>query len=69
MDMRRTVSMIDRPTLVIAGTKDSATPLAHSDALVAAIKGATMDSLDAAHLSNVEQPAAFTASMLRFLRS
>jgi 3-oxoadipate enol-lactonase len=69
MDMRRTVSLIDRPTLVIAGIKDPATPLAHSDALVAAIKGATMDLLDAAHLSNVEQPTAFTASILRFLRS
>lgn len=69
MDMRRMVSLIDRPTLVIAGTRDPATPPPHSDALVAGIKGAALVSLDAAHLSNVEQPAAFTEAVLSFLDS
>ena len=69
MDMRRTVSLIEQPTLVIAGAQDPATPLEHSKALVAAIKGATIVELEAAHLSNVEQPEAFTAAVLSFLRS
>ncbi len=54
------------PTLVIAGTRDEATPPALSEAIAAQIPGAQLASLDAAHLSAVEQPAAFAALLTRF---
>lgn len=47
------------PTLVIAGSRDEATPPAMSQLIADRIPGAQLASLDAAHLSAVEQPAAF----------
>ena len=67
MDMRRTVSLVTTPTLVICGARDPATPPAHSEALVNSIAGANFTMLDAAHLSNVEQPKLFSDAVLRFL--
>ncbi|ODU21685.1 MAG: 3-oxoadipate enol-lactonase [Sphingomonas sp. SCN 67-18] len=64
MDMRRTATLIDAPTLVIGGAQDPATPAAHGEALAAAIAGARLTMLDAAHLSNVEQPEAFAQAVL-----
>jgi 3-oxoadipate enol-lactonase len=69
MDMRRTVPLIEMPTLVIGGTLDPATPPAHSEALTRAIMGAELVMLNAAHLSNVEQPERFERAMLGFLRA
>jgi 3-oxoadipate enol-lactonase len=67
MDLRPVVHVINRPTLVIGGSKDPATPPDHAQAIATAIAGSRLLSLDAAHLSNVEQPAAFTAALLDFL--
>lgn len=67
MDMRRTVKLIDCPTLVIGGTLDPATPPPHSEALAKSISGAKLVMLEAAHLSNVERVAAFEESCVRFL--
>ena len=67
MDLRPVVRLIDRPTLVIAGTLDPATPPDHAKAIASAIAGARLVSLDAAHLSNVEQPRAFERALLDFL--
>lgn len=67
MDMRRFVSLIEVPTLVIGGAHDPATPLASSAALVEGIAGARLVTLDAAHLSNVEQPEAFAAAVSEHL--
>lgn len=47
------------PTLVIAGSRDEATPPAMSQAIADRIPGAQLASLDAAHLSAVEQPEVF----------
>lgn len=69
MDMRRTVRLIETPTLVIGGTRDPATPPPHSEALVHSIAGAELVMLDAAHLSNVEQPGAFARAVLDFLKA
>ena len=56
------------PTLVIAGDRDPATPVAMSQAIVHAVPGARLVVLDgAAHLSVLEQPAAFTAAVQDFL--
>ena len=55
------------PTLVIAGERDEATPPALSEAIAQAIPGARLQSLNAAHLSAVEQPQAFAALLEDFL--
>jgi 3-oxoadipate enol-lactonase len=53
---------------VITGAQDPATPLEHSEELVARIPGADLVVLDASHLANVEQPEDFTAAVVDFLR-
>ena len=40
---------------------------AAGEAIAKAIKGAKLVALDAAHISNVEQPKAFTDAVLNFL--
>lgn len=57
------------PTLVIAGSRDEATPPAMSEAIAKSIPGARLRSLAAAHLSAVEQPEAFAALLTDFWRS
>jgi 3-oxoadipate enol-lactonase len=54
------------PTLVIAGSRDEATPPAMSQAIAQGISGAHLKSLDAAHLSAVEQPEAFARLLTDF---
>ncbi len=67
MDMRRMVHLVTAPTLVIGGDMDPATPRPHSDALAAAIAGADLIMLSAAHLSNIEQGDAFGRAVVDFL--
>lgn len=67
MDLRSGLGAISVPTLVIGGKLDPATPPAHAQALANGILRARLAMLDAAHLSNLEQPARFTASVLDFL--
>jgi 3-oxoadipate enol-lactonase len=56
------------PTLVIAGGQDVGAPVAMSEAMVAGIAGAKLVLIDdAAHLSVVEEPAAFAAALDKFL--
>lgn len=66
-DLRASISAIAAPTLVIAGRHDPVTTLADGTALCDAIPGATLAILEASHLSNVEAPAAFTATLRNFL--
>ena len=69
MDQRETVRRATRPVLVIAGSRDPATPAALGREIADAIPGASYVQIDAAHLSNVEQPEAFTAAVMKFLTS
>lgn len=66
IDFRASNPRIACPTLVIAGDRDEATPPAMSEAIAAAIPGARLERLNAAHLSAVEQPAAFAALLDSF---
>jgi 3-oxoadipate enol-lactonase len=68
MDLRERAGQIDAPTLVIAGSRDEATPPADGRLLADRIPGAEYHELDAAHLSNVEQAEAFTSLVLDFVR-
>jgi 3-oxoadipate enol-lactonase len=67
MDQRQSIRRIDTPTLVIIGAKDPATPPEAGQLIHAAIRGSTTAVLDAAHISNVEQPEAFASAVLEFL--
>jgi len=66
-DLREGVKSIPVPVLVIAGTHDPSTTAEEGRALAAAIPGARYIELDAAHLSNREQPGPFTQALLDFL--
>lgn len=67
MDQRESIRAIRAPTLVIIGANDPATTPEAGRAIHDAIPGAAMAVLDAGHISNVEQPAAFTRAVEAFL--
>lgn len=68
MDQRPLLGRISVPTLVIGGSLDAATPWeGHGDLLTASIPAARSVVLEAAHLSNVEWPSAFTNALFDFL--
>ncbi len=69
IDCRASNPRLTCPALVIAGTRDEATPVAMSQAMAQAIPGARLHTLDAAHLSAVEQPMAFASLVTEFLES
>jgi len=67
MDFRDSNPRITAPTLVIVGAQDPATPPAAGEAIHKAIKGSQIASIDASHIANVEQPKAYTETLLKFL--
>lgn len=67
-DFRASLSRISTPTLVIGSDRDPSTPWKENgEALAREIPGATALKLDTAHLSNLEEPQAFTAALLELL--
>lgn len=68
-DLTPELGRIGAPTLVIAGELDVSTPPAQAAALAQAIPGARLVVVPAAHLSNLEQPAAFTAALRAHLEA
>ncbi|HVY56506.1 MAG TPA: 3-oxoadipate enol-lactonase [Xanthobacteraceae bacterium] len=67
MDHREILARIKAPTLVIAGRYDLATPIEAAEYIRSRIPGAALTVIEAAHISNVEQPAAYTSEVLGFL--
>jgi 3-oxoadipate enol-lactonase len=67
LDFRRTVALIDRPTLVIAGEHDTVTLPEHGESIAASIAGARFVSLPCVHLPNVESQRAFVDAVNGFL--
>ncbi|HEX5515085.1 MAG TPA: alpha/beta hydrolase, partial [Gammaproteobacteria bacterium] len=67
-DMRRTIALIPRPTLVIAGRYDTVTALSHSQVMADTIPNARLLILPAVHLPNIEYPAEYLEAVLAFLR-
>jgi 3-oxoadipate enol-lactonase len=67
MDHRGQLGKIKAPTLVIIGRSDPATTPEAGEYIRSHIPGATASLLDAAHISNVEQPAAYASAVLGFL--
>jgi 3-oxoadipate enol-lactonase len=69
MDLREADTRIKAPTLIIIGRRDPATPPEAGEDIHQRIKGSKLVGLDAAHISNVEQPKAYTDTVLNFLKS
>jgi 3-oxoadipate enol-lactonase len=67
-DLREQVGRITAPTLVISGTHDVSTTPQQGRELAAAIGGARYEELDAAHISNWEQPQAYARLLVDFLK-
>ncbi|MBB5048626.1 3-oxoadipate enol-lactonase [Rhodopseudomonas rhenobacensis] len=67
LDQRELLPQIAKPTLVIVGRHDQSTPVAAGEFIRSRIPGASMTLLDAAHISNIEQPHAFTDAVIGFL--
>jgi 3-oxoadipate enol-lactonase len=62
------IGVIKSPTLIIVGEEDQGTPVAASRVMNEQIKGSQLVILkSAAHLSNMEQPEAFTQALVGFL--
>jgi 3-oxoadipate enol-lactonase len=68
IDFYGTNPRIACPALVIAGTRDEATPPAMAQALRNTISGAELATLPTAHLSAVERPAEFAGLVVEFIR-
>jgi len=69
-DFRERLDDVAAPTLVLAGAEDGSTPASDTALLVRRIRGARSTVLDgAAHLANVEQPAAFAEAALAHLKA
>ncbi|HYD62202.1 MAG TPA: 3-oxoadipate enol-lactonase [Noviherbaspirillum sp.] len=68
-DLREEVRNIAVPTLVIAGSGDIPTPSSDAAYLAGTIPGARYVELEAAHISNLQQPARFNEALLSFLKS
>lgn len=68
VDQRWTIGDIRAPTLVIGGKQDPATSYEAAELIAKRIPGAKLVGLDAAHLSNIEQPEAFTKALDGFLK-
>jgi 3-oxoadipate enol-lactonase len=66
-DERSRLGAIRAPTLVVSGRLDPATPPADGRFLTDSIPGARYVELEAAHLSNLEAPEAFTSAVVDFL--
>jgi 3-oxoadipate enol-lactonase/4-carboxymuconolactone decarboxylase len=69
-DNRAVLGKISAPTLVIGGDNDPSTPWEGNGSILARdIPRAKAFRLQTAHLSNLEQPRAFTTAVLDFLRA
>ncbi|GGV68965.1 3-oxoadipate enol-lactonase [Streptomyces longisporoflavus] len=66
-DLRRTVTLIPNPTLVIAGEHDTVTSAAHGKELAATVPGARFTVLPTVHMANIEGQAQFLDAVVSFL--
>jgi len=68
MDLREAIQGAAPPTLVIAGSHDAGATPDEARFIAGQLADARLLTLEAAHLSNVEQAAAFTRAVSDFLR-
>jgi 3-oxoadipate enol-lactonase len=68
-DLREAIRSITRPVLVIVGKHDVSTPPEFGTLVADSIHGARLVTLDAGHISNVEDEENFTSAVVSFLTS
>lgn len=68
VDLRRTISLIAAPTLVIGGESDTVTRASHSEAIAATIADAKLVLLPGVHILNVERADRFNDEVASFLQ-
>ena len=66
-DLRSAIAGISVPALIIAGHHDPVTPPADAEVMHDRIRGSQVSLLDAAHILNVEQAAAFNDLLKTFI--
>jgi 3-oxoadipate enol-lactonase len=70
LDMKGRIDGIRAPTHVVVGREDRLTSPEMAQTLVSMIPGAKLSVIaDAGHLPNIEQPAAFNAAVIGFIRA
>jgi 3-oxoadipate enol-lactonase len=67
MDFRASTPTITAPVMVIVGSKDPATLPEYGQEIAKMVKGSKIVALEAAHLSNIEQPKAYIEAVSNFL--
>jgi 3-oxoadipate enol-lactonase len=67
MDQRESIRSVTNPVLVVVGSRDPATPPEMGKRIADTIRGARIVTLNAAHLSNIEQADAFNQAVIDFL--
>ena len=67
MDQRELIRAVTNPVLVVVGSRDPATPPEMGRHIANTIPGARIVTLEAAHLSNIEQADAFNQAVIDFL--
>ena len=68
LDLTSRLPDVQIPTLVLVGRQDPTTPVSGSEVIANALPDARLVVIeDAAHISNVEQPEAFTRRLMSFL--
>ncbi len=68
MDQRDAIRGAKNKVLIIAGKHDPSTTVERAREIKASLKGAKLVKLDAAHISNLEQPKQFTKAVAEFLK-
>lgn len=66
-DLREAIKAIANPVLVIVGRHDPSTPPGMGALVANSIEGAKLTSLEASHISNIEDEANFTKAVVGFL--
>ena len=67
-DQTQFLSRIVAPALILVGREDAITPVADAEIMRREIGGSRLAVIeDAGHVSNIEQPEAFSHAMTRFL--
>lgn len=66
-DLREALATIAIPLLVIAGKQDPVTTIEDAQFIVNKVLNSQLFEIDASHISNIEQPEAFTQAVFEFL--
>lgn len=70
LDFLDRLDQVAGPVLVIVGSDDALTPVAHAEAIAARIPGARLEVIQGAgHLSNLDDPETFTRLLTEFLEA